>query len=206
MQPITSETQFKQVVPRTRKERRDRESKETLEKSRLMNRRECHFKYTNLGKLTEPKEGTLQHCNDSERFQTDCAGDYKIMRDQGLQQRKMHMDEKRAAMIDREEVRWNEIDTTQSTEQQKWEQIRELGERNRRNTSSVPYDPITLGYHDNKDGDHLRHSDDMVRYRSAMRAQQLRSRNTCGFDPITGVPGKHLKKPEKPSFVDRHVQ
>ena len=110
-----------------------------------MNRRECHFKYTNLGKLTEPKAGTLQHCNDSDRFQTDCAGDYKLMRDQKLQSRKSHMDEKRAAMIDREEVRWGEIDTTQMSEQEKWEQIRELGERNRRNTSSVPYDPITLG-------------------------------------------------------------
>ena len=106
----------------------------------------------------------------------------------------------RAALIEKEEVRWGEIDESQLSEQQKWERIRELGERNRRNTSSVPYDPITLGYHDNKDGDQLRHNDNMVRYRSAMRAQQLRSRNTCGFDPITGVPGNHLSRPEKPMF------
>ena len=196
----TNPSSFHQVVPRTRKQRRDRESKETLEKSRLMNRRECHFQYTNLGKLTEPEHGTLQHCDDSARFQTDCAGEYKLAREQSLQQRKSQMDEKRAALIEKEEVRWSEIDESQLSEQQKWERIRELGERNRRNTSSVPYDPITLGYHDNKDGDQLRHNDNMVRYRSAMRAQQLRSRNTCGFDPITGVPGKHLSRPEKPMF------
>ena len=35
MQPSNSESQFKQVIPRTRKQRRDKESKETLEKSRV---------------------------------------------------------------------------------------------------------------------------------------------------------------------------
>ncbi len=194
----SNQIQFKQVVPRTRKERRDHASKETLEKSRLENRRECHFKYTNLGKLTEPESGTLQHCNDSERFQTDCSGFYKQARNHALQKRKHEMDFKRAAMIDKEEVRWAEIDESQLNEQKKWEQIRELGERNRRNTGSVPYDPITLGYHNNNDGDQLKHSDDMIRYRSALRAQALRSRNTCGFNPITGEPGKFLNQPKMP--------
>lgn len=199
----SSTSTFKQVVPRTRKERRDRASKETLEKSRLENRRECHFQYTNLGKLTEPESGTLQHCTDSERFQTDCAGFYKQARDSSLQTRKSQMDYKRAALIDKEEVRWGNIDESQMNEQEKWEHIRELGERNRRNTSSVPYDPITLGYHDNDDGDKLRHNDDLIRWRAAMRAQQLRSRNTCGFDPITGKPGGFLGTPEKPMYEKR---
>ena len=203
MEASESQSTFKQVIPRTRKQRRDRASKETLEKSRLMNRRECHFQYTNLGKLTEPEDGTLQHCGDAERFQTDCAGFYKQARENVLQHRKSNMDAKRAALIDKEEIRWGDIDESQMTEQQKWEHIRELGERNRRNTSSVPYDPITLGYHDNQDGDKLRHTDDMIRYRAAMRAQQLRKKNTCGFDPITGDPGKFSGTPTKPTFARR---
>ncbi len=194
---------FKQVVPRTRKERRDRESKETLEKSRLMQRRECHFKYDNLGKLTEPDPGTLQFCNDAERFQTDPAGDFKNQRDGVLRQRKERMDHKRAALIEKEEVRWGGIDREQTAEQEKWEHIRELGERNRRNTSSVPYNPVTLDYNDNRDGDLLRHSDNMVRYRAGLRAQDLRSRNTCGFNPITGEPGRFLAAPAKPVYEEQ---
>ena len=133
MDPDAAAPSFKQVVPRTRKERRDRSSKETLEKSRLENRRECHFKYTNLGKLTEPEAGTLQHCEDAERFASDCAGVFKNRREEGLRMRKERMDAKRAMMIEREEVRWAHIDQEQTEEDKKWAQIREIGERNRRN-------------------------------------------------------------------------
>ena len=194
--PVT----FKQVVPRTRKERRDRASKETLEKSRLENRRECHFQYTNLGKLTEPEPNTLQSCTDAERFSADCAGVFKNRREEGLKVRKERMDTKRAMMIEREEVRWAEIDREQTAEDVKWNHIRELGERNRRNTSSVPYNPISLSYNDNVSGDLLRHSDNMVRYRGAQRAFNLRSRDTCGFNPITGTPGEFLEQPVKPVY------
>ena len=194
---------FKQVVPRTRKERRDRASKETLEKSRLENRRECHFQYTNLGKLTEPEPGTLQHCEDAERFSADCAGVFKNTRESGLKVRKERMDAKRAMMIEREELRWSEIDQEQTGEDAKWAHIRELGERNRRNTSSVPYNPINLSYDENEGGDLLRHSDNMVRFRGAQRAFNLRSRDTCGFNPITGTPGEFLERPTKPVYQPR---
>ena len=55
----------------------------------------------------------------------------------------------------------------------------------KRNTSSVPYNPITLGYHDNIDGERLRHADTTIRYRAALRAQALQSHMTIdGFNPV----------------------
>ena len=125
---------------------------------------------------------------------------FKNRREEGLKVRKERMDTKRAMMIEREEVRWAEIDREQTAEDVKWNHIRELGERNRRNTSSVPYNPISLSYNDNVSGDLLRHSDNMVRYRGAQRAFNLRSRDTCGFNPITGTPGEFLEQPVKPVY------
>lgn len=194
---------FNQVIPRTRQERRDRESKETLEKSRLRDRRECHFKYTDLGRLTEPDAGTLQYCDDAERFSADAAGVFKNDREAVLHHQKERMDAKRAMLIEREEIRWAAIDKDQTSEEEKWERIREIGERNRRNTNSVPYNPINLSYNDNESGDMLRHSDNMVKYRGAQRAYNLRTRDTCGFNPITGAPGDFLEPPTKPVYKPR---
>ena len=46
--------EFRNVVPRTREERRNMTDKETLEKSRLMKRRQGYFHYEDLGKITVP--------------------------------------------------------------------------------------------------------------------------------------------------------
>ena len=103
-------------------------------------------------------------------------------------------------MIEREESRWQQIEKSQDAEQAKWNQIRETGDRNRRNVNSVPYNPISLNYNNNQDGDKLRLSDDMVRFRAAHRAKQLRDRDTCGFNPITGESVMQVQVPPKPTL------
>ena len=128
---------------------------------------------------------------------------FKNRREAGLKQRKERLDAKRAMMIEREELRWAEIDKGQTENEKKWAHIREIGERNRRNTNSVPYNPITLSYNNNENGDLLRHQDNMVRYRGAQRAFNLRSRDTCGFNPITGEPGGYLNPPSRPVYQTR---
>ena len=60
-----------------------------------MQRRECHFKYDNLGKVTEMDAEPLAS-PDAERFTTDCAGVQKVMREANIVQRKGRLDAKRA--------------------------------------------------------------------------------------------------------------
>ena len=41
---------------------------------------------------------------------------------------------------------------------------RQAGIKAKRNASSIPYDMVTLQYHDSLDGERLRYHDDKVRY------------------------------------------
>ena len=180
------ESKFHNIEARTRKVRRDRESKETLEKSRLEQRRECHFKYENLGKITEMDPGSLGYATNSDRFQTDTSGEEYLGRQTAIHTRKAMLDAKRAALIEREEARWQQIERAQEAERSKWDRIRNEGARNRTNVNSVPYNPVTLRYNDNEEGDDLRKSDNLVRVRAAQRAKILHDRGNSGFNPITG--------------------
>ena len=47
---------------------------------------------------------------------------------------------------------------------------RQAGIKAKRNASSIPYDMVTLQYHDSLDGERLRYHDDKVRYRAAVRS------------------------------------
>ena len=58
----------------------------------------------------------------------------------------------------------------------------------RKNSSCVPYDTVTLKYDEGKGGEELRYQDDLVRYRAALRSQNLM---VCGdtrvnYDIING--------------------
>ena len=102
-------------------------------------------------------------------------------------------------MADREEDRWSKIDSEHTNDEEKWRYLREESDKAKRNVSSVPYDPITLKYNDNQDGLRLRYADDTIRYRAALRAQNLQSRMTAdGFNPVTGNALPPPVLPERP--------
>jgi hypothetical protein len=70
----------------------------------------------------------------------------------------------------------------------------------KKNASGVPYNTVTLQYSDGVDGDRLRHQDDMVRYRGALRAQHLVE---CGdtrvdYDILNGKSMQHQMAPARP--------
>jgi hypothetical protein len=72
-------------------------------------------------------------------------------------------------------------------EQEKVDRMRASGMKSRRNHPSVPYNPITLEYNASKEGAQLKFQDDSVKYRAAIRSQNLGSHSTCtNYNPITG--------------------
>ena len=96
------------------------------------------------------------------------------------------LDAKRAALIEREEARWQQIERAQEAERSKWDRIRNEGARNRTNVNSVPYNPVTLRYNDNEEGVICRKSDNLVRL---VNARRFYTSGNSGFNPITVLAG-----------------
>ena len=73
----------------------------------------------------------------------------------------------------------------------------------RRNAQSVPYNPITLGYHNSLGGEQLRNQDEHIRYRAATRAKNLLARMSyTPYDPITGEDKTTKQLPPAPPKWD----
>lgn len=99
----------------------------------------------------------------------------------------------------REGERWARIDAAAREEAERWDEIRESGERAKRNKSSVPYNPLTLEYHESADGLKLRYADDLVRYRAAQRAYQLQQKDvSTDYNPISGGSMARPTPPARP--------
>ena len=104
----------------------------------------------------------------------------------------------------REEERWSAIDKANQKEEQKWEYMRTVGAKAQRNNSSVPYDPITLKYNDTHEGEKLKYTDDMIRYRAGIRSNYLYQHSAGdGYNPLTGAETVGPKIPPKPTWDDQ---
>ena len=69
--------QFRAVQAETREDRARKADKESLEKSRLVERREKFTRYENQGPPTLPAPNALGYMSDANRFHSDTAGEEK---------------------------------------------------------------------------------------------------------------------------------
>ena len=193
--------EFARIQPRTRKERNAHKDKEAREKQLLENRPPVKgVKFINYGRhLTSASEGTVMHITEQDRFYTDFAEEEKIRRDGKVKEKNAYIEQKRSSLMEQEEARWKSV-------HDEWakKEARELARRERgvpSNTSSVPYDPLTLQYKQTEAGERLRYADNQIRYRSSLRAENLRRHQTSeDYNPITGEPLRRIPLPEKPTL------
>ena len=80
---------------------------------------------------------------------------------------------------------------------------RAIGLAAKKNAPSLPFNPITLQYSGGYAGGMLAHQDSMIKYRSALRTQNLYSRGNSDFNPVTGQPRLDLAPPPKPQTPQR---
>jgi len=141
----------------------------------------------------------FRHITEQDRFFTDFAAEEKKRREEQALIRQQQLTTRRAKLVEAEEQRWNQID-------KEWAafQAREEAKKNKgtpRNKSSVPYNPLTLQYDDTTEGQKLRHADEQIRHRAALRAERLQAHETKdGINPITGEKKELLKVPAPPKF------
>ena len=80
--------------------------KETLEKSRLMKRRQGFFHYEDLGKITVPDKDAVGFISERERFQTDFAAHEKQRREYLYTRKEANIVKMQEEQSKKEEIRW----------------------------------------------------------------------------------------------------
>eukprot|EP01033_Poteriospumella_lacustris_P007789 gene7788-5602_t len=108
------------------------------------------------------------------------------------------MDFKRNATAQRDIDRWNEMQEKARKEEEYYDKLREEGSKAKKNTSNVAYDILTLQYNQDEVGLNQKYADDMVRYRAAVRSNQLviNGDTRAGYNIISGDPREKLRNPD----------
>mmetsp|Transcript_2966 Transcript_2966/g.5676 ORF Transcript_2966/g.5676 Transcript_2966/m.5676 type:complete len:231 (-) Transcript_2966:64-756(-) len=208
--PQAPSSGFKNIKPLTRKERRALKDKVALEKQRLMNRTGLAAKMYRENAPENPSDLLTLQSNaagflaDADRYHSDTAGEEFQIRKKAYDRKQEIYNNTRIKRAENEEQRWKKIEDSKVQEERYWETQRELGVKSAKNKSCVPYDPLTLQYHDTHDGEKLRYADDMVRYRAKVRAQNMRRQGDTrsGYNIINGIAHTNDPLPGAPEKSD----
>merc|ERR1711871_869080 len=94
-------------------------------------------------------------------------------------------DARRDANVRREETRWQQMEHAEQHQAAIDENCQES--RSRKNAGSIPYDLVTLRYHDTEDGNALLAADADARTRQQARTELMYDNaNRSGYNPVTG--------------------
>merc|ERR1711959_220888 len=189
-QIMSSAFGFRNVKPLGRDEKKAMNDKESIEKQRLRERREeyFHFEEPNArkaGGVSAAGVGTVGWIPEAERFNTDSAHSEKVAQNERRQAEEKFWDARREASVHREEQRWEQMEQAEEHQMSIDENMKEA--RSRKNAGSIPYDLLTLRYHDTDDGQALHEADAHARSRQQARSHQMYDNsNKSGYNPVTG--------------------
>jgi len=164
--------------------------KESIEKQRLRERREEYFHFEEplsraQGGVGAAGPGTVGWIPEADRFNTDSAMAEKQDQSHRRQAEERFWDARRDAGVVREEQRWEKME-----DQEKRQMAIDASQqesRSKKNAGSIPYDMLTLRYHDTTDGTALLQSDEQSKERAVARSHCLYDNaNRSGFNPVTG--------------------
>eukprot|EP01038_Epipyxis_sp_PR26KG_P016409 gene16409-22374_t len=201
---------FRNIRPKSRKERYGLKDKVALEKSRIDTRVgwEARLHQANApatsSQLTSCTAGSAGFISNSDRFHSDTAGEeYQIRQDQ-LERKKQVAEFKRNNVIKRDSDRWSAMEQKAKEEDDRWQAMRESGKHGMKNQSIVAYDITNLQYHQDVAGEQQKYLDDMVRYRAALRTNQLivKGDTRVPYNIISGDEREPIRNPNpipKPS-------
>merc|ERR1711988_116846 len=181
---------FRNCRPVGREERKAANDKESIEKQRLRERREDYFHFEEPipradGGVSASAPGTVGWVPESDRFANDVAGQEKAEQQARRRTEENFWDARRDANVHREEKRWEKME--QQEQHQMAIDANCAESRSRKNAGSIPYDMITLRYHDTDEGGALLQSDQQAKERQVARSQTMYDNaNRTGYNPVTG--------------------
>merc|ERR1712093_144892 len=190
-QIMSSAFGFRNVKPLGRDEKKAMNDKESIEKQRLRERREefFHFEEPNAraaGGVSAAGVGSVGWIPEADRFNTDSAHMEKQEQAGRREDEERFWDARRDANVRREEQRWEKMESQEAHQMAIDESCKES--RSRKNAGSIPYDVLTLRYHDTDDGNALLQADAHARERAAARSHTMYDNsNRTGYNPVTGA-------------------
>ena len=123
--------------------------------------------------LTSLKVGDAGYIANSDRFHTDTTGEFRQEREHQYEKRTNAAEFRRNKAATREADKYAAAEAKDLADESKFRQWREDGSKARKNTSNMAYDITTLEYDQNVNGEQQKYNDDMVRYRSAVRTNNI---------------------------------
>lgn len=177
-----------------------RQHREQIEKTRLGQRNFGFIRHHDVTCPLNISENSCQYSDVTQQFIGNSANKEKQTRERLIQQKKSYLNGKRQAGIDKEEQRWREIEEEHTARDERMKAARAdpLTGKNCRN--SMPYNPITLRYNNDPEGNRLLHEDNMTKYRGLLRSRRLDKYTNGGYNPITGTPRDIGCPPRRPQM------
>jgi hypothetical protein len=158
-------------------------------------------KYSDPGRLVAPENASsAMFIEERERFVTGVAAEEKTRREAERSKKAAELLRRREASAQREEDRWKRMEEEKLREEERVRQLQASGTKAKRNKGSVPFDLVTQEYAKTAAGNKLKYEDEMIRYRSAMRAQYLQEKTRgADFDLLTGTDRSLINLPARPT-------
>jgi hypothetical protein len=179
-------------------------SRDIKEKNNLANRREHFVRYDNIT-IANPlniQSNSPLYSNDGERF--NYRQHAQLNKQEQLQQREKYeayIANKRVSSYNREEKHWEDMKLNNQKELDRINKNSSNVNKTKTNSSSIPFNLITLEYNHNTAGNSLQHHDDIIKYKAGLRSQTLRIKGNSQFNPITGEAIKMFPVPDKPKPI-----
>jgi len=151
--------------------------------------------------LTSLPAGAAGYLSNSDRFHSDTVGDEYSARQEARAKQLKIQEFKRNMSLKRDEDRWNQAEQKQVEEDEYYQKLRENTTIGKKNVSNVAYDITTLQYMQSVEGEKQKYADDMVRYRSSLRSQQLivKGDTRAKYNIISGDDRPQIIQPQPPA-------
>lgn len=193
-EPTPSAFGFKNIRPKTRRERLNLKDKVALEKQRLSERvgptarQHQQYSHDSSAGLVSCVENGAGYMSNADRFHTDTSGEEFARRKDEYARKQRATEFRKIQSETREEDRWKRLEELKRAEEERIQMLREGGQKAKKNESGAAYDITNLQYHDTENGKVQQYSDDMVRYRAQIRARELvvKGDTRVGYNIING--------------------
>ncbi|TMW69485.1 hypothetical protein Poli38472_001641 [Pythium oligandrum] len=140
MSATTTVSSFNNIPARSREQRIAVKDKEQWEKDRLKQRKEGFVRVDTSvtgSAMLVYTEGSQGYMRDADRFHSDTAGEEKAAREERNARVKIGQERKRYDTVQREIIRWKEMDVAKAEEERKWGLQRAAGTKALRNKSDI---------------------------------------------------------------------
>eukprot|EP00331_Platyophrya_macrostoma_P028267 CAMPEP_0176436966 /NCGR_PEP_ID=MMETSP0127-20121128/18318_1 /TAXON_ID=938130 /ORGANISM="Platyophrya macrostoma, Strain WH" /LENGTH=201 /DNA_ID=CAMNT_0017820457 /DNA_START=71 /DNA_END=676 /DNA_ORIENTATION=- len=161
--------------------------KEVIEKTLINQRAGFETRNVDVRELLHNSnpDSTL-YVTENERFDKDFAIHDKKRRMEEQYKKDLAMEKQRLERLNRDAQRWEEMAQQEAREDARMAYKTEVFKVGKKNTSGMPYNPITLEYENSDKGQELKVKDEKSQVRAYLRANNLDSRSNCGYDILTG--------------------